>query len=238
MIQKLFDRTWSAYWQARAPQIFRLLGLTRHHRLLEVGCGDGLWTAEFVKYAGTVIAFDIDHEKVRHAASHGINNASFLVASVVDLPFRPGVFDRVTCIDVLENIPDDRRAIHEIQCALQPHGTLVISILRRERWSPLKQLHFSEYVREYSLEELQELFAPQGWRICQEFDFYRWFGTVSREGQMLLMKSHWLKWLPGARLVAWVLLVGLVKLDRYSKLPGGGVGMLVERIPEKHKAEV
>src|SRR5207253_541482 len=111
MLRSLVERTWSVYCQARAPQIFRALELDSRQRVLEIGCGAGLWTETFAEYAGTVVAMDIERAKVAQAAQRCPPEVLFLVASALALPFRPATFDKATCIDVIENIPDDRGAV-------------------------------------------------------------------------------------------------------------------------------
>ena len=114
MLRSLFERTWSVYWQARAPQIFQALGLDSSQRVLEIGCGSGLWTEAFAECAGTVVAIDIERDKVAQAAQRCPPGVQFLVASALALPFRPATFDKATCIDVIESIPDDCAAVAEM----------------------------------------------------------------------------------------------------------------------------
>jgi SAM-dependent methyltransferase len=48
--------------------------------------------------------------------------------TVADAPFDPGTFDIVTCISVLEHIPDDTEALRVIWSRMSPGGTLVLTV--------------------------------------------------------------------------------------------------------------
>src|SRR6202021_2633687 len=49
------------------------------------------------------------------------------------LPFPSGSFDRVIAAEVLEHIPDDRRALAELARVLRPGGTIAVTV---PRWYP------------------------------------------------------------------------------------------------------
>lgn len=55
------------------------------------------------------------------------------VGNGLDLPFPPDSFDRVIAAEVLEHVPDDRRAIAELVRVLRPGGTLAVTV---PRWFP------------------------------------------------------------------------------------------------------
>jgi SAM-dependent methyltransferase len=46
------------------------------------------------------------------------------------LPFADGAFDRVIASEVLEHIPDDRAAMHELARVLKPGGTMAVTVPR------------------------------------------------------------------------------------------------------------
>lgn len=65
-----------------------------------------------------VIGVDISHwnirESHRKAKEKGYKNFDFVVASIKSLPFRQQIFDLVICVDVLEHIPNNQKAVDEI----------------------------------------------------------------------------------------------------------------------------
>jgi SAM-dependent methyltransferase len=56
-----------------------------------------------------------------------------VVGDATGLPFPSGAFDRVIAAEVLEHIPDDRRALAELARVLRPGGTLAATV---PRWWP------------------------------------------------------------------------------------------------------
>ena len=49
-------------------------------------------------------------------------------ADICDLPFKENEFDFILCNHVLEHIPDDTRAMHELYRVLKPGGTAILQI--------------------------------------------------------------------------------------------------------------
>jgi SAM-dependent methyltransferase len=55
------------------------------------------------------------------------------VGDALDLPFASASFDRVIAAEVLEHVPDDRRALSELARVLRPGGTMAVTV---PRWFP------------------------------------------------------------------------------------------------------
>lgn len=110
-------------------------------RVLDVGCGSGRHTAAAKRLpAARVVGVDRAaaelsaarerlslHEKLE---GPGEGRAFLLAGDVLDLPFAAASFDLVLCCEVLEHVPDDRRAAAELARVLRPGGTLVVSVPR------------------------------------------------------------------------------------------------------------
>ena len=96
-------------------------------RILDAGCD----TAEFSFYlarryaAADVLGVDIAEERIPRdrelARRLGIGNARFDIGDLVSL-HRPGEFDLVVCIDVLEHIAEQRVALENLAASLRPDG--------------------------------------------------------------------------------------------------------------------
>lgn len=70
-----------------------------------------------VSYTGS----DIDARRYRH-----IDNVH--TANLMDMPFESNSFDVVICSHVLEHVPDDSRAMQELQRVLKPGGTALLLV--------------------------------------------------------------------------------------------------------------
>jgi SAM-dependent methyltransferase len=71
------------------------------------------------------------YEDAEVRASKGTGRA--IVGDALHLPFPPGTFHRVIAAEVLEHIPEDQTAIHELARVLKPGGTMAVTV---PRWWP------------------------------------------------------------------------------------------------------
>ncbi len=122
------------------------VGLRSGHKVLDIGCGSGRHTAEAYSREG-ILSFGVDRNQNDLKAArerlefhdrlgaHGGGGWSLTAADALALPFDSRAFDIVICSEVLEHIPDHRRAVREIVRVLKPGGTLVVSV---PRWLPEK----------------------------------------------------------------------------------------------------
>jgi SAM-dependent methyltransferase len=122
------------------------LGLQAGERVLDLGCGGGRHAFEAMRRGAHVVALDADGAEVKDVAALAEalmaddpdtrtrgGRGSTLVGDALTLPFGDGVFDRVIAAEVLEHIPDDRRAVSELARVLRPGGTLAVTV---PRWYP------------------------------------------------------------------------------------------------------
>jgi SAM-dependent methyltransferase len=125
---------------------YRQLGVGPGDRLLDLGAGGGRHAFEAMRRGAVVTAVDADAGEVKDAAAmmaalvdgdeatrHTGGLGTAVVADARDLPFPSGSFDRVIAAEVLEHIPDDRRALGELARVLRPGGTIAVTV---PRWYP------------------------------------------------------------------------------------------------------
>ncbi len=107
----------------------RLLELGPEHRLLDVGCGDGFWTARFARHAREVVGMDIDERMIAYArAHHSRRNLRFERGSALNLAYEDGSFDRVVAVSAVEHFPDSRASLKEMTRVLKPGGIVALSV--------------------------------------------------------------------------------------------------------------
>jgi SAM-dependent methyltransferase len=99
-------------------------------RLLDIGCGNGIFTRWLVDRARLVTGCDHNPDLVEQARREcpGIEAVQSCGES---LPFESGRFDVVVMSDVLEHMDDDTVAVREALRVLCPNGLLLISLPNR-----------------------------------------------------------------------------------------------------------
>jgi SAM-dependent methyltransferase len=115
------DPDWNYYptYIAKLTAVRKWLdALPQGTRVLDAGCGEGVLVDE---YAERLAMQGID----AHYASERVKQAS-----LTDLPYADGSFDRALCLDVLEHLPFETqpRAVAELFRVLRPGGELLVSI--------------------------------------------------------------------------------------------------------------
>ena len=95
--------------------------------ILDCGCGPGMYTHEFAKYAGMTVGMDINCSNVTGCTMEERASKMFVQGSMYDMPFRDGAFNKVFAGEML--IPfqkDTERTISEISRVLQKGGFLIV----------------------------------------------------------------------------------------------------------------
>jgi len=109
----------------------RLLQGQMYDSLLDVGYGSGILLLELAKRCRKLYGID-KHGKSREVkeilARHRLE-AELLDADVLRMPFPDRMFDCVTCISVLDHIPDLAAALREIHRVLRPGGTVIVGLV-------------------------------------------------------------------------------------------------------------
>jgi ubiquinone/menaquinone biosynthesis C-methylase UbiE len=77
----------------------------------------------------------------------------FVAADVAHLPFKAGSFSQVICSEVLEHLPDDRPALHEISSVMKPGGALILTFPHRRSYFAGDD-RFVNHFRRYELKEM------------------------------------------------------------------------------------
>ncbi len=107
----------------------------RGARVLDIGCGGGLLSEALAKEGADVTAIDLAPELVKVARLHGLESGvtvDYRVQAAEDLAAeQPGSFDVVTCMEMLEHVPDPGAIIAACHRLLKPGGKLFLSTVNR-----------------------------------------------------------------------------------------------------------
>ena len=104
-------------------------------QVLDVGCGGGLLSEALAGEGASVTAIDLAPELIKVARLHRLETGvevDYRLQSVEALASeRPASFDVVTCMEMLEHVPDPGAIIEACSTLLKPGGRLFVSTLNR-----------------------------------------------------------------------------------------------------------
>ena len=103
--------------------------------VLDVGCGGGLLSEAMAKAGAAVTGIDLAPNLLKAARLHGLESGvkvDYRETSVEALAdAQPGSFDAVTCMEMLEHVPDPSAIVRACAALLKPGGRLLLSTLNR-----------------------------------------------------------------------------------------------------------
>jgi SAM-dependent methyltransferase len=114
-------------WERAAPE-----------SVLDVGCGEGVLTAEWAERLGDgrIVGIDLDDPKLRAEwAGRDRPNLDFRVEEATSLTFADDEFEMATAIEVLEHVPEPEKTVAEM--ARVAERWLLVSVPREPLWRGL-----------------------------------------------------------------------------------------------------
>jgi ubiquinone/menaquinone biosynthesis C-methylase UbiE len=98
-------------------------------KILDAGCGTGVYSFSLANKVKEINAVDISQEKINHANQTNIfSNIKFKQGDITKLSFPDNYFDAIICSDVLEHIKNDTNAFSELSRVLKPKGRLLLTV--------------------------------------------------------------------------------------------------------------
>lgn len=121
------------------------------HTVLDVGCGGGILAESMARRAAHVTGIDLAAKPLGvarlHALEAGVANIDYVeIAAEALAAQRPGSFDVVTCMEMLEHVPDPASIVRACAALLRPGGRAFFSTLNRNAKSWLLGIVGAEYV--------------------------------------------------------------------------------------------
>lgn len=127
---------WRAGQERRLEMIINAVGERIKGRVLENGCGVGMYVEHLVPHIGQIIGLEYDFKR---AAEAGTRSPNILNAAGESLPLPSNTFDLVLSHEVLEHVQDDAQAVQEMVRVLRspdpasgkPGGRIVLFVPNR-----------------------------------------------------------------------------------------------------------
>lgn len=190
-------------------------------KILDVGCGLGMYTQAFGRYSGQVFGTELEGERAVQARQR----ATGVVQAVGErLPFKSDTFDLVFNNEVIEHVADDRQTAREMVRVTRPGGYVATfcpnrlwpfethGIYWRGRYSfgnkPLVNYlpaflrnRLAPHVRVYSRRDLMALFRDLPVRVAHYQTVYPGFDNVVARFPRVGPRVRWISY----RLEGWPL---------------------------------
>ena len=120
-------------------------------RVLDVGCGGGILAEAMARRAAQVTGIDLAARPLGvarlHALEAGVENLEYReVATEALAAEEPGAYDVVTCMEMLEHVPDPSAVVRACAQLARPGGWVFFSTLNRNPKSFLFAIVGAEYV--------------------------------------------------------------------------------------------
>ncbi|MEZ5649372.1 MAG: bifunctional 2-polyprenyl-6-hydroxyphenol methylase/3-demethylubiquinol 3-O-methyltransferase UbiG [Burkholderiaceae bacterium] len=119
-------------------------------KVLDVGCGGGILAEAMAAAGGEVTGIDLADKSLRVARLHGLESGIKVdyrkISAEALAAQRPGAFDVVTCLEMLEHVPDPASIVQACADLLAPGGWVFFSTINRNPKSFLFAIVGAEYL--------------------------------------------------------------------------------------------
>lgn len=122
----------------------------QNKKVLDVGCGGGILTEALAKAGATAMGIDLAENAIFAARQHAV--ASHLEIDYQLLPVEtlakqyPEHFDVVTCMEMLEHVPDPASVIKACSDLIKPNGIVFFSTINRNIKAYLQAIVGAEFI--------------------------------------------------------------------------------------------
>jgi 2-polyprenyl-6-hydroxyphenyl methylase/3-demethylubiquinone-9 3-methyltransferase len=133
----------------RLQYVERAAGLSGK-QVLDVGCGGGILSEAMARAGAHVLGIDLSRSVLDVAELHALDGkvpVEYRAAAAEELAReRPAAFDLVTCMEMLEHVPDPAAAVAALAALTRPGGDVVVSTLNRNPMAFAVAIVGAEYI--------------------------------------------------------------------------------------------
>jgi len=159
-------------------------------KILDVGCGYGIYSFTLSKKGYEVYAIDNSKERINFLQKNGLKNAR--VMDITKLKYKNKVFDVVICSDVLEHVKNDKKALAELARVLDNKGRLLLTLPYLSEKNIKNYKKFGHIKPGYSTADIKNLAGKNKLKIRKMVFYSSPLGEVSFGINRLLYKNKFL----------------------------------------------
>ena len=134
----------------RLDYIDQRVGGLSGQRVVDIGCGGGILAESMALRGASVLGIDMGEAPLAVAQLHQLESGAVLdyqrITAEELAERKPASFDVVTCMEMLEHVPDPASTIAACACLVKPGGHLFFSTINRNPKSYLFAIIGAEYV--------------------------------------------------------------------------------------------
>jgi 2-polyprenyl-6-hydroxyphenyl methylase/3-demethylubiquinone-9 3-methyltransferase len=173
----------------RLGWIDRLSGGLAGKRVIDIGCGGGILSESMARLGAEVTGIDLADKPLKVAQLHALDagiSVDYQAIAAEDLAqMAPASFDVVTCMEMLEHVPDPASTVQACATLVKPGGRVFFSTLNRNPKSYLFAIIGAEYVLRL---------LPRGTHDYQKFikpsELARYVREAGLESEQLIGMSY------------------------------------------------
>lgn len=184
----------------RAEIVKELLGVPVGRKILDVGCGNGVISSQFIQ-KNQVTFLDLAENMIDHVRQ-GIDpmfadNADFLIGSFAEMPIRDR-YNYIFAIGLLAHVPSVSECLARINSILLPEGSAIIQFSDYDRWltrlSIRKATRYGYPINQLPYDTMRDLITANGFIVIKEVRFSFLLPGMGRLPESFLYRYSKLFW--------------------------------------------
>jgi SAM-dependent methyltransferase len=171
LLKMMLDVDEQHWWYRGRRRVIRAeldrLRLPADARILDAGCGSGRTLEDLAAY-GQVSGLELNPDAAEVARGRGCGEVQ--IGRLEQLPWTDDSFHLITCLDVIEHVPDDRAALRELRRVTKPGGWLVATVPAYQAlWSSHDEAN--HHYRRYERTTFRAAVEDAGWQLTRMTSF-------------------------------------------------------------------
>jgi len=180
--QRIFKKYWYEEYKHFLEESYDYCAnVKKLETLLDIGCYTGVFHLFYEKYFSRIELADVADQRATPVIDRFPFHIFSLDASTLPLGIKE--YDFINCLEVIEHVADDRKAVTNLFTLLKPDGYILLSVPNKLRmYERVKRSlgfrnkfptrsaddYINVHYREYSIDEIKNLLKSFGFRIERE----------------------------------------------------------------------